>query len=81
MGSKRDNLEVLVDGATQKEFRMSDPGEKLYFAAANGKTEEVRRLLAEKAPLEYNKDPREHIVTRAQHTRSLSVAKGGAERA
>ena len=60
---------------------MSDLGGKLYSAAMYGRTEDVRRLLAEKAPLEYNKDPREHIVTRAQHTRSLSVAKGGAERA
>ncbi len=32
---------------------MSDPGHKLYDAAADGKTEDVRLLLAEKEPLEY----------------------------
>ena len=51
---KRTNLEVLVDGATKRFF--------FYFACRilvravgrglDGRTEEVRRLLAEKAPLE-----------------------------
>ena len=76
-----------MDGATQKEFflkfAMADPGEKLYWAARDGKTEDVRRLLAEKAPLEY-KDVRHHppqTHNPPPSTRALSVAKGAAERA
>ena len=30
-------------------------GEELYYAANHGNTEDVRRLLAQKAPLEYGK--------------------------
>ena len=54
---------------------MSDPGHKLYDAAADGKTEDVRRLLAEKVPIEYKNvrhcPPRKAILSRA-HTRALS---------
>ena len=63
---------------------MSDPGQKLWLAAANGETEDVRRLLAEKAPLEYDgvrHRPYRKAQPTARHTRALSVAKGAAERA
>ena len=65
---------------------MSDPGYKLYRAAQNGKTEDVRRLLAKKAPLEWNhvrhRPYRKSTTHRPAHALSLSlVAKGAAERA
>ena len=57
---------------------------ELYDAAVLGNTEDVRRLLAQKAPVEY-KDVRHHPPQSTTHpppgTRALSVAKGGAERA
>ena len=60
-------------------------GVELYNAARDGKTEEVRRLLAQKAPLEYKGGVRHRPYRNAQpaarHTRALSVAKGAAERA
>ena len=57
-------------------------GEELFNAAAHGKTEDVRRLLAEKAPIEYKNVrhcPQKSTTRRPAH--ALSVAKGGAERA
>ena len=66
---------------TTPETKMS--GNALYNAASAGKTEDVRRLLAEKAPLEYkdvrHRPPQKHNPPPG--TRALSVAKGGAERA
>ena len=57
----------------------SDPGHKLYDAAADGNTEDVRRLLAEKEPLEYKNvrhcPPRSYTLSRT-HTRSLLLAAG-----
>ena len=58
-------------------------GSELFYAARDGKTEEVRRLLAQKAPLEW-KTVRHHPPQKHNPppgTRALSVAKGGAERA
>ena len=64
-------------------------GEELYNAARDGdprwgKTEDVRRLLAEKAPLEGKYGVRHHPPQKHNPppgTCALSVAKGGAERA
>ena len=59
-------------------------GKALFDAASAGKTEDVRRLLAEKAPLEYKDEVRHHPPQKHNPppgTRALSVAKGGAERA
>ena len=68
---------------------MSDPGGRALYDAAvhrglrDGKTEDVRRLLAQKAPLEWknvrHRPPQTHNPPPG--TRALSVAKGGAERA
>ena len=55
-----------------------------YKLARAGKTKEVRRLLAQKAPLEYkvrHRPYRKSTTRRPAHALSLSVAKGGAERA
>ena len=61
-------------------------GYELYNAAEAGKTEDVRRLLAKKAPLEYKRGVRHRpyrksTTHRPAHALSLCVAKGGAERA
>ena len=59
-------------------------GMELYNAARDGKTEDVRRLLAQKAPLEWKAvrhRPPQRTTRRPAHALSLSVAKGGAERA
>ena len=75
------------------EPRASDddrPGQGAVRRGRNGKTEDVRRLLAEKAPLEYNKAaaPRAECATAltakaqpaARHTRSLSLWQKAARR-
>ena len=59
-------------------------GKELFNAAANGRTEDVRRLLAQKAPLEgkygvRHRPPQKHNPPPG--TRALYVAKGAAERA
>ena len=59
-------------------------GSDLYIAAVDGKTEDVRRLLAEKVPLEWKEvrhRPPQRTTRRPAHALSLSVAKGAAERA
>ena len=60
-------------------------GKELYIAARDGKTEEVRRLLAKKAPLEWkgvrHRPYRKSTTRRPAHALSLCVAKGAAERA
>ncbi len=56
---------------------------ELFDAARVGKTEDVRRLLAEKVPPEWknvpHRPPQKHNPPPG--TRALFVAKGGAERA
>ena len=70
-------------GGPRTEANMS--GEELYYAANHGNTEDVRRLLAQKAPLEYGKvrhrPYRKSTTHRPAHAGALCVAKGAAERA
>ena len=60
-------------------------GEKLFDAARDGKTEEVRRLLAEKAPLEWKNPVRHHPLQRTTrrpaHALSVCGKRRRAERA